>query len=113
MRVRRQIPLFLCRKARIADRDNGNAQLFTVTHPFHPLKGQSFEILVVRKNWDEDRVSYLGAEGRLRTLPIEWTDIRERELIVRLGAGRAVFRADLLRQLRAMINEIAARKGAQ
>ena len=68
---------------------------------------------MVRKNWDEDRVSYLGVEGRLRTLPIEWTDIRERELIVTLGAGRAVFRADLLRQLRAMINEIAARKGAQ
>ena len=68
---------------------------------------------MVRKNWDEDRVSYLGAEGRFRTLPIEWTDIRERELIVTLGAGRAVFRADRLRQLRAMINEIAARNGAQ
>jgi len=58
-------------------------------------------------------VSYLGAEGRLRTLPIEWTDVRERELIVTLGAGRAAFRADLLRQLRALINEIAARNGAR
>jgi len=50
-------------------------------------------------------------EGRLRTLPIEWTDVREGELIVTLGAGRAAFRADLLRQLRALINEAAARNG--
>ena len=69
---------------------------------------------MVRKNWDEDRVSYLGAEGRFRTLPIEWTDIRERELIVTLGGGRrAVFRADLLCQLRALINAISARNGAR
>ena len=110
---RRPIPLSLWRKARIADCGRGDAQVFTVTHPFHPLRGQSFEVLAVRNNWGGDRVSYLGAEGRLRTLPIEWTDVRELELIVELGAGRAAFRADLLCQLRALIKEIEARNEAR
>src|SRR5881396_2978841 len=64
------------RKARIADGGNGGAQVFTVTHPFHPLRGQSFDLLAVRNNWGGDRVSYVDAQGRLRTLPIEWTDVQ-------------------------------------
>jgi hypothetical protein len=96
-------------KARIADRGNGGAQVFTVTHPFHPLRGQSFDLLAVRNNWGGDRVSYVGTEGRLRTLPIEWTDVHAPDLIVTLGEGRACFRADLLRQLRVLLNEQAVR----
>ena len=69
-------PPSLWKKARIADRDQGGLQVFTVTHPFHPLKGQTFEVLAVRNNWGGDRVSYLDATGRLRTLPVEWTDVR-------------------------------------
>src|SRR6202035_5662448 len=64
------------RKARIADRGNGGAQVFTVTHTFHPLRGQTFDAIAVRNNWGGDRVSYLDAKGRLRTLPVEWTDIQ-------------------------------------
>jgi hypothetical protein len=52
----------------------------------------------------------VGAEGRLRTLPLEWTDVHAPDLIVTLGAGRACFRADQLRQLRALINEEVARR---
>jgi hypothetical protein len=82
-----------------------------VTHPFHPLRGQSFELLAVRNNWGGDRVSYLGPEGRLRTLPLEWTDVHKPDLVVTLGAGRAFFRADLLRQLRKLVSEKIGRKG--
>jgi len=103
----------LWRKACIADGGNGDEQVFTVTHPFHPLRGQSFEILAVRNNWGGDRVSYLGSEGRLRTLPLEWTDIHKPNQIVTLGSGRAFFRADLLRQLRRLIDEQIARREAQ
>ena len=97
------------RKARIAERGNAGAQVFTVTHPFHPLRGQSFDLLAVRNNWGGDRVSYVAGEGRLRTLPIEWTDVHRPDLIITLGAGRACFRADRLRELRALINEQAVR----
>jgi hypothetical protein len=72
------------------------------------LKGQTFEVLAVRNNWGGDRVSYLDATGRLRTLPVEWTDVRMPDPVVTVGDGRAWFRADLLRQLRRLIDEQVA-----
>jgi hypothetical protein len=50
-------------------------------------------------------VSYAGPGGRLRTLPVEWTDVLEPDLVVTVGAGRAFFRTDLLRELRKLIDE--------
>ena len=76
------------------------------------MKGQTFEVLAVRNNWGGDRVSYLDATGRLRTLPVEWTDVRMPDLGVTVGAGRAFFRADLLRQLRKLIDERVAGRGS-
>jgi len=67
---------------------------------------------VVRNNWGGDRVSYVGREGRLRTLPLEWTDIHKPDLVITIGAGRAIFRADLLRQLRRLVDEQIAHKEA-
>ncbi|MGH9817035.1 MAG: DUF5372 family protein [Candidatus Acidiferrales bacterium] len=93
----------------MADSGGAGAQVFTVTHPFHPLRGQTFDVLAVRNNWGGDRVSYTGADGRLRSLPVEWTDVVPPDLIVTLGAGRAYFRADLLRKLRVLLDEHAAR----
>ena len=75
------------------------------------MKGQTFEVLAVRNNWGGDRVSYLDATGRLRTLPVEWTDVRMPDPVVTVGAGRAFFRADLLRQLRRLIDERVAGRG--
>jgi hypothetical protein len=109
---RSHVRLFLWRKASIADRGSLRARVFTVTHPFHPLKGKSFELLAVRNNWGGDRVSYLGTDGCLRTLPLEWTDVHEPDLVVTIGADRAFFRADLLRQLRTLVDEQMARKEA-
>jgi len=76
------------------------------------LRGQAFEVLAVRNNWGGDRVSYLDATGRLRTLPVEWTDVHGPDPAVMIGAGRAFFKADLLRQLRRLIDEQTARKEA-
>jgi hypothetical protein len=69
------------------------------------LLGQTFDLLAVRNNWGGDRVSYAGPDGRLRTLPVEWTDVLEPDLVVSVGAGRASFRTDLLRELRKLIDE--------
>ena len=57
-------------------------------------------------------MSYLDGKGRLRTLPVEWTDIRTPDPVLTVGAGRALFRADLLRQLRRLIDEKTARREA-
>jgi len=64
----------------------------------------------VRNNWGGDRVSYADSTGRLRTLPVEWTDVLGPDLVVTVGAGRAFFRADLLRQLRRLIDEQVSRR---
>jgi hypothetical protein len=55
-------------------------------------------------------VSYLDATGRLRTLPVEWTDVLGPDPVITIGAGRALFRADRLRQLRRLVDEQMARK---
>ncbi len=60
---------------------------------------------MIRNNWGGDRVSYLDATGRLRTLLIEWTDIHAPDPVITIGARRALFRADLLRELRRMIDK--------
>ena len=59
----------------------------------------------MRNNWGGDRVSYAGPDGRLRTLPVEWTDVLEPDLVVSVGAGQALFRTDLLRELRRLVDE--------
>lgn len=64
----------------------------------------------MRNNWGGDRVSYAGPGGRLRTLPLEWTDVLEPDLVVTVGAGRALFRIDRLRQLRRLIDESARQR---
>jgi len=50
-------------------------------------------------------------KGRLRTLLIEWTDFHTPDPLITVGAGRAFFRADLLRQLRSVIDQQIARSG--
>jgi hypothetical protein len=64
----------------------------------------------VRNNWGGDRVSYAGPDGRLRTLPVEWPDVLEPDLVVTVGAGRALFRTDQLRELRNLLDECLRRR---
>ena len=64
----------------------------------------------MRNHWGGDRVSYAGPDGRLRTLPVEWTDVLEPDLVVTVGAGRAFFRTDQLRELRQLVSECMQRK---
>jgi len=57
-------------------------------------------------------VSYAGSDRRLRTLPVEWTDVLEPDLVVTVGAGRALFRTDLLRELRNLVDECLRQREA-
>ena len=97
------------RKSRIAPRDAHLPQVFTVTHPFHPLHGQTFELLTYRFNWGEDRVMYVRADGRTRSLPVGWTSIAPDDPFATVASGRAPFRlADLL-ALTTLIRDIRPR----
>src|SRR5712691_10279520 len=71
--------------------------VFTVTHPFHPLYGQQFEILTYRHNWGEYRVTFYQTPEHVRVLPAAWTSLAPPDPSVILAAGRSAFRvADLL-----------------
>jgi hypothetical protein len=70
---------------------------FRVTHPFHPLLGQQFELVSVHRAWEEHRVYYYVAPGHLRSLPVSWTTIQEPDPFVATADGRSPFRiVDLL-----------------
>jgi len=66
----------------------------------------------VRNNWGGDRVSDAEPDGRLRTLPVEWTDVLEVDLVVTVGTGRSLFRTDLLRELRKLVDECLRQREA-
>jgi Family of unknown function (DUF5372) len=70
---------------------------FRVTHPYHPLFRQEFELVSYRQDWGEDRVWFQDQLGRLHSLPTSWTDAGAVDPFVALAAGRSLFRvADLI-----------------
>jgi Family of unknown function (DUF5372) len=79
-----------------------------VTHPFHPLFGRDFELVVHRQNWGEDRVHVHDGDGVLFSLPAAWTDVAALDPFVVIAEGRCPFTmtgmlglADLIDRLRA------------
>jgi len=83
---------------------------FRVTHPYHPLFQQEFELVSYRQDWGEDRVWFQDKLGHLHSLPTSWTDAGDVDPFVALAAGRSLFRvADLIELAR----QIAAGKSEQ
>jgi hypothetical protein len=78
-----------------------------VTHPFHPLKDKKIAAVYRRINWGEDRVMYLGADKRPRSIPASWTDIVPEDEFWRISRGRAAFRASDLLELSTLIERLA------
>ena len=75
-------------------------EIFTVTHPFHPLAGQQFPLLTQRFTWRESRVFFRDpATDRVRSLPIAWTDLAPPDPFVVQAAGRAILRLSDLQAL--------------
>ena len=65
-----------------------------VTHPFHPLAGFEFDLVVRKKSWAEDRVFFFDGDGQYRSLPVGWTDVDPPDPFVAVAAGRSVLRVD-------------------
>jgi hypothetical protein len=84
---------------------DGGPQRFQVTHPYHPLFGREFELVIRRWNWGEDRVLFYNAEGHLVSLPARWTSVFVPDPFVVVSAGRSLFRVDDLIRLAKLIQE--------
>ena len=73
---------------------------FRVTHPNHPLYEQEFELVSYRQNWGEERVWFHDTkDGRLHSLPMNWTDVGPLDRFVAVAAGRSLFRVTDLIEL--------------
>ena len=86
---------------------NNSPQIFHITHPFHPLYGQAFELVQTRVNWGEERAYYVDAHEQLKAIPIGWTSLAASDPFVTMAAGRAAFRLGDLLALVQLIREIA------
>src|SRR5262252_9612329 len=75
-----------------APRGDVEIRRFRVTHPYHPLFQQEFELISYRQDWGEDRVWFQDKLGRLHSLPTSWTDAGAVDPFVALAAGRSLFR---------------------
>jgi hypothetical protein len=68
-----------------------------IIHPFHPLCGQSIDVVSRGKHWGEDRVIYRASNGTLPSIAAAFTDMDPPTAFDRIAAGRAAFRTvDLL-----------------
>ncbi len=81
-----------------------------MTHPFHPLYGQEFELVGYAHTWGEHRVFFRApGETRVRSLPAGWTDVEGPDPFRALAAGRSCFRTDDLRALVHLVDELDRR----
>jgi hypothetical protein len=83
------------------------ADSFTVTHPFHPLAGQRFDLVVERVAWGVSRVFFLEpGSGKLKSLPTAWTSRATPDPFLHLAAGRTILRLVDLRALAELLHEL-------
>jgi hypothetical protein len=80
-----------------------------ITHPFHPLTGQSFELVSRSSHWGEERVIYRATDGTLPSIAVALTDLAPPDPFCRIAAGRAAFRTIDLVALSALLDQIGKR----
>jgi len=78
-----------------------------ITHPFHPLRGQSFRLVATKQRWGEHRVTFQCADNRAYSVLANWTDAVPTDPYLSVGKGRSQFRVE---DLLALANLLAAGK---
>jgi hypothetical protein len=79
---------------------------FTITHPFHPLCGQTFPRLSQHFAWGEERVFFPDQETHeVRSLPLAWTNLALPDPFLVVARGKAVLRFRDLQQLVQFLRE--------
>jgi hypothetical protein len=100
------------RKSSTAPDWGDDERTFTITHPFHPLRGCRFALVTHRKNWGEDRVYFHDDEGRLRAIAATWTSFSLQDPFCKVAAGRCAFRFVDLSELVVLLRQIVRRTDA-
>ena len=82
-----------------------------MTHPFHPLFAQEFELFESRHNWGEDRVYFLDSEGKMQSILANYTDVGGVDPFVELARGRSYLRYEDLLRLADLLEGLRLRMG--
>jgi hypothetical protein len=80
----------------------------SITHPFHPLRGQTFDVVSRSPHWGEERVIYRAADGTLPTIAVSMTDMAPLDRFRDIAAGRAAFRVVDLQRLIIVLDRLAS-----
>ena len=101
-------PTLLQRYSNTPDTDRKDTK-FKITHPFHPLYNQEFDLIVCRHNWGEYRVYFHDSNQLLISVPASWTSIATEDPFVKIAAGRSRFRSEDLLRLCNLIEDLEQR----
>jgi hypothetical protein len=84
-----------------------------VTHPFHPLSGQSFVCVGERFNRYGKRILLEIDEGSFCAVPPQWTDLTAPDPEVVMGGQRALFRVADLMELERLVARLSKRRSVE
>ena len=83
---------------------------FRVTHPHHPLFDREFDVVELQvRGQGGERAFFYGdnsENGRMESIPVEWTDMATQDPFVVLSAGQAYFRVEDLLRLVTLIESV-------
>ena len=81
-----------------------------MTHPFHPLAGHQFLLLAQRWTWGEERVVFLDpTTGRVRSMPVAWTNRSPADPFLHRTAARAILHPTDLPALVHLLDDLRER----
>jgi len=77
-----------------------------VTHPFSPLRGQSFQVIDRRKRFGSDSLLVVNQNGEWLRLSASWTDLAAADPFVAMCNQRTEFRFEDLMALRQVLDQV-------
>ncbi|RPJ61271.1 MAG: hypothetical protein EHM23_07565 [Acidobacteria bacterium] len=84
-----------------------------ITHPFHPLSGQSFACLAERYNRYGRRILLQVDDATICSVPRQWTDLVAPDPELVIGGGRALFRVADLLELARLVSRLGRRQSTE
>ncbi len=77
-----------------------------ITHAFHPLCGQEFDLIEHKSVFGESYLFFCHPSGHLRQIPAVWTDFLKTDAFVEVAAGRSTLHADFLLELAELLKHL-------
>ena len=102
-------PPAACNSIQNADASVTSTRLVRITHPFHPLSGQSFVCVGERYNCYGTRLLLQVDDETVWSVPQQWTDLVAPDPEVVMGEQRAVFRVTDLMELARLVARLGRR----